>query len=191
MTTAPPMRKDAQRNREAILAAARKLFRANGPGVPVDDIAKEAGVGMGTLYRHFPTKDELIDAIVVVRFGEMAETARSANELEDPIEALRGLLDGIVALQIRDLGFRHALLGRARESDDVAAIREELLDTLRGIVARGQEAGRLRADLTEEDVLETMWATGRVVERTGEHAEERAARFLSLHLAGMQAADPA
>ena len=78
-----PLRRDAQRNRERIIAATREAFGERGLDVGVDEIARRAGVGMGTLYRHFPTKDALIDAVVEARFDELVASAEAALQADD------------------------------------------------------------------------------------------------------------
>ncbi|HEX4865705.1 MAG TPA: helix-turn-helix domain-containing protein, partial [Acidimicrobiales bacterium] len=82
------LRADARRNRELILAAADKAFAEEGLGVPVDEIARRAGVGAGTLYRHFPTKEALFEAVLVAHLDGITERARALAEREDPDEAL-------------------------------------------------------------------------------------------------------
>jgi AcrR family transcriptional regulator len=91
-TAKPPLRRDAQRNRDRILAATRAAFQERGLEVGVDEIARRAGVGMGTLYRHFPTKDALIDAIVDARFAELTAAAEHALLADDAWEGFAGFL---------------------------------------------------------------------------------------------------
>ena len=91
-TTAPrPLRKDAERNRERILAAARELFAEQGLTVTLDDIARHAGVGVGTVYRRFPDKEQLIDALFEDRLGEIAAVATESAEIERPVARARAL----------------------------------------------------------------------------------------------------
>src|SRR5919202_4558460 len=81
-----PLRADARRNRERILAAAREACAAHGENVQIDDVARSAGVGVGTVYRHFPTKEALIQALVAEKFGVTTQNIRAALEIEDPWE---------------------------------------------------------------------------------------------------------
>ena len=103
-----PLRRDAQRNRDRILAATRAAFQERGLDVGVDEIARRAGVGMGTLYRHFQTKDALIDAIVDAR-SRSSPPRPSAREAPDAWEGFEAFLVGAVDLQASDRGFKDAL----------------------------------------------------------------------------------
>src|SRR5438034_9635182 len=92
-TSPRPLRRDAQRNRDLSLAAARDAFAAEGLGVPVEDIARRAGVGMGTLYRRFASKEDLIDAVLVDAFERYAESAEAALAAEDAWDGFCGFLE--------------------------------------------------------------------------------------------------
>nr|MBF0685387.1 helix-turn-helix transcriptional regulator [Pseudomonas sp.] len=91
-----PLRADAQRNRDQILAAAEAVFREKGTGVPLDEVAKRAGVGIGTLYRRFPTREDLLAAAYNARFLAFAETSRAREAELDPLAALRAYLEDLV-----------------------------------------------------------------------------------------------
>jgi AcrR family transcriptional regulator len=183
-----PQRRDAQRNRARILAATREAFRERGLDVGVDEIARRAGVGMGTLYRHFPTKDALIDAIVDARFAQLTASAEEALEAPDPWDGFTGFLHTAVDMQAADRGFKDALAARGRDERGVKLARRRLHAAVARLVERAQAAGALRADLTIEDVIVLLWATARVVERTAEVAPGQVRRFLALHLAGLRPA---
>jgi AcrR family transcriptional regulator len=185
-TTKPPLRRDAQRNRDRILAATRAAFQERGLEVGVDEIARRAGVGMGTLYRHFPTKDALIDAVVDARFAELTALAEEALEAEDAWEGFAGFLDAAVRLQATDRGFKDALAARGRDERRVKAARRRLHTVIERLVARGREAGAVRADFVTEDVTVLLWATGRIVERTADLVPDQAVRFLAMHLDGLR-----
>jgi AcrR family transcriptional regulator len=106
-----PMRADARRNRETILRAAGALFAARGTGVQMDEIAEHTSLGMGTLYRHFPTKRALLAAIVGERIRGMTDLARAAALIEDPADAFETLLLTYLQAAERDAAFRLAVLG--------------------------------------------------------------------------------
>jgi AcrR family transcriptional regulator len=182
------MRRDAQRNRDRILAATRAAFQERGLDVGVDEIARRAGVGMGTLYRHFPTKDALIDAIVDARFAELTAAAEAALEAPDAWDGFETFLVGAVELQAKDRGFKDALAARGRDEPRVKAARRKLLTVIERLVARGREEGALRADLAAEDVSVLLWATARIVERTADVAPGQPRRFLAMHLDGLRPA---
>jgi AcrR family transcriptional regulator len=186
--TRPPLRRDAQRNRDRILAATRAAFQERGLEVGVDEIARRAGVGMGTLYRHFPTKDALIDAVVDARFAELTAFAEAALEAPDAWEGFEAFLASAVELQTADRGFKDALAARGRDEPRVKAARRKLLRVLERLVARGVEEGALRDDLAAEDVSVLLWATARIVERTADVAPGQPHRFLAMHLDGLRPA---
>jgi AcrR family transcriptional regulator len=181
-TAKPPLRRDAQRNRDRILAATRAAFQERGLEVGVDEIARRAGVGMGTLYRHFPNKDALVDAVVDARFAELTAAAEEALEAEDAWDGFAGFLAAAVRLQATDRGFKDALAARGRDERRVKAARRRLHMVVERLVVRGRDEGALRPDLAIEDVTVLLWATGRIVERTADLVPDQAARFLAMHL---------
>jgi AcrR family transcriptional regulator len=182
----PPLRRDAQRNRDRIIAATRAAFQERGLDVGVDEIARRAGVGMGTLYRHFPTKDALVDAIVDARFAELTEAAERALDAPRAWEGFEAFLVAAVELQAADRGFKDALAARGRDEPRVKAARRRLHAVLDQLVARGREEGALRADLAAEDVSVLLWATAGIVERTADVAPGQPLRFLAMHLDGLR-----
>jgi AcrR family transcriptional regulator len=181
----PPLRRDAQRNRDRILAATRAAFQERGIEASVNEIARRAGVGMGTLYRHFPTKDALIDAVVDARFAELTDAAARALQAPDAMDGLRAFLFAAVDLQAADRGFKDALAARGRDEQGVKAARRRLQAAIGRLVARGHEQGVLRPDLATADVTVLLWATARIVERTTDVAPGQARRFVAMHLAGL------
>jgi AcrR family transcriptional regulator len=185
-TAKPPLRRDAQRNRDRILAATRAAFQERGLEVGVDEIARRAGVGMGTLYRHFPTKDALIDAIVDARFAELTAAAEDALLADDAWDGFAGFLRAAVDLQRSDRGFKDALAARGRDEKRVKAARRKLHDVIERLVARGRDEGALRDDVAAEDVTVLLWATARVIERTADVVPEQVHRFLAMHLDGLR-----
>src|SRR4030088_629254 len=148
-----PMRADARRNRGRVLDAALHCFATDGLEAQMDDIASRARVGVGTVYRHFPTKDALIEALADEYFAHQAEAARAALEVEDPWEAF----SGYVRQASEILGDNRALAEVIRDRPGMmgdAALRaaEELgfFDTLSVLIDRAQEAGALRQDFRLE-----------------------------------------
>jgi AcrR family transcriptional regulator len=186
--TKSPLRRDAQRNRERLLAATRSAFQERGLDVGVDEIARRAGVGVGTLYRHFPTKDALIDAIVDARFAELTEAAEQALQAGDVWAGFERFLTAAVDLQAADRGFKDALAARGRDEKRVKAARRRLHGAIERLVDRGREEGALRDDVTAADVLVLLWGTARIVERTEDVAPGQVRRFLVMHLDGLRPA---
>jgi AcrR family transcriptional regulator len=147
-----PLRADARRNRARILDAARRACAEHGANVQIDDVARSAGVGVGTVYRHFPTKDALVEALVAEKFRLTIENIREASEIEDPWEGFCAALRRNAEVMAADAGLRDALirLGPAARSTD--ADRAELTAVADRLIARAQETGALRDDVTSEDI---------------------------------------
>ncbi|SFK50996.1 regulatory protein, tetR family [Amycolatopsis sacchari] len=148
------LRADARRSRDAIVAAASELFAQRGSEVQMDEIAERAGVGMGTLYRHFATKQALLAAIVGLRFAAMTEQARAAEEVDDPRASFRELLLGYLEAAARDAAFRYAILGpEKKEWAGIADQKARFADIARRIIRRAVDAGHVRSDLTFTDFV--------------------------------------
>ena len=145
-----PLRADAERNRVKILAAAREVFAERGFAATLDDIADRAGVGVGTVYRRFPDKDSLIDALFEERLAGVAELGRQALAADDPWEGFVAFLTEGAALQACDRGLKQAMLFRGR--DRASRARATIAPIATELVARAQAAGSLRADVEVLDV---------------------------------------
>ncbi|MGW6294324.1 TetR/AcrR family transcriptional regulator [Streptomyces sp. NPDC055058] len=154
MAQVRPMRADARRNRERLLAAAVEAFAAQGEGASLDDIAKRAGVGSGTLYRHFPTRRALLEAVYADRIGALAARAGDLADRLPPGPALRAWLDELGAGMIRIRGLR-ALLGPAVGSGPGGrpGCCDPLLGAAELLVGAARRAGELRPDVEAVDVL--------------------------------------
>ena len=148
------LRADARRNRESVLDAAGELFAQRGDAVQMDEIAERAGLGVGTLYRHFADKQALLAAIIGRRFEAMTTLARAADEAEDPWAAFETLLYGYLESAQVDAAFRFALLGPQEPSwDDIAAEKTDFSTITERIVQRAIDAGRLREDFRGDDFV--------------------------------------
>jgi AcrR family transcriptional regulator len=148
------MRADARRNRETILSAAGELFARRGTEVQMDEIAERARVGMGTLYRHFATKQALLAAIIGRRFVAMTDLARVAEQVDKPGEAFETLLRSYLEAAADDAAFRYGILGP--EKPDWAGIADqktELTEIAERIIRRAVDAGHVRSDLSFEDFV--------------------------------------
>jgi AcrR family transcriptional regulator len=155
-----PMRADALRNRARVLEAAEAVFAAEGISVPVDVIAEKAGVGVGTLYRHFPTKEKLFVAILVARIEEVTADARSRLSADDPGAAFFGFLQHVVAESAKKRDLIAALNGAGIEFDVAAGETKKELEAAAGDLLRvAQEAGAVRADVTPSVVMSLITAT--------------------------------
>jgi len=179
------LRRDAQRNRERIVAAARALFARDGLEASVDDITREAGVGMGTLYRHFPTKEELIDAVLEDAFDEVVGLAELALAEDDAWAGLRGFLEQVFALRVENRGLKDVIA--AQHGPRADAMRARMQPLLRRMIERAQSQRSLRRDFAPEDMPLVFWTVDRVIETTAAIAPEAWRRQLALQLDGLRA----
>ena len=169
------------------MASARELFSSAGVDVPVEDITRHAGLGMGTLYRHFPTKEELIDAVLEDAFAELVELAEQAAAEKDAWAALTRFLEQALARRAANRGLKDVLATRARGRERAEAMRARIRPLLRGLIARAQDQGALRRDFTPEDLPLVFWTADRVIETSGAIAPDYWRRYLGLLLDGLRA----
>ncbi len=153
------MRADARRNRQAVIEAARKLMATAGLDAQMEDIAREAGVGVGTVYRHFPTKDDLIYALAEHRFERLAEFARDALAEDDPGPAFEQFLYRSAELQATDRSLSEVMRDRS-DAMQAGAQKAGLLELVREAMTRAQKAGVIRKDAVAEDVPMLMCGLG-------------------------------
>jgi AcrR family transcriptional regulator len=146
------LRSDAARNRARVLEVAYAAFAADGLAVPIDEIARRAGVGAGTVYRHFPTKESLFQAIVARRIEQLADHARALSDEHEPGDALFAFLATLATEGATDQGLVEALAGVGFDLADAAPDAEETFMAVLGdLLGRAQQAGAVRADV---DVLD-------------------------------------
>jgi AcrR family transcriptional regulator len=155
-----PLRADAVRNRARILEAAEVVFAAQGIEAPVDDIAEKAGVGVGTLYRHFPTKEKLCEAILLDRLADLTVDARAAADAPDPAAAFFGFLQHFVVLGESKRDLIVAVMGAGLNFEEAAAqVKDDLRDAVGVLLSRAQEVGAVRMDVTPTAVVSLVGAT--------------------------------
>jgi AcrR family transcriptional regulator len=186
-TITKTLRRDARRNRAALVASARELFGREGVDVSVEEITRHAGLGMGTLYRHFPTKDELIDAVLEDAFAEILRLAEEAVAEADAWAGLTGFLERALELHAQNRGVKDMLAWRRHGARHADALRRRIRPLLAHLVERAQEQGTLRADFTPEDLPLLFWSAGRVIETTAKVAPGAWRRYLGLMLDGLRA----
>ena len=158
--SAKPMRADAQRNRARILEAAERVFALQGATVPIDDVAREAGVGVGTIYRHFPTKEDLYQAVVISRVESLVEQARALADADDAATAFFDFLRSYTA----SAGMNRALHDSLADAGiDVRAATASLKDTLyralNVLLEHAQADGAVRDDIGIEDLKVALSGT--------------------------------
>ena len=186
MTSGPPLRADARRNRELILAAADAAFADEGLGVPVDEIACRAGVGAGTLYRHFPTKEALFEAVLAAHMDRLARCGQDLAGSDHPDEALFEFVSLLASEAASKRNLVDALSGsgydiKATSSESKAALEE----ALQLLLSRAQAAGLVRNDVQPADLM------GLVMGACAQAGHERTgcsqSRMLAVVFAGLKA----
>jgi AcrR family transcriptional regulator len=180
------LRADARRNRQAVIAAAKKLFADQGLDAQMPDVAKAANVGVGTVYRHFPTKDDLIAALVAERFERLAQKARDGLEAEDPWEGISDFIRYSARIQADDRGLCE-VMGSRPEVMDAAARAAGLSELCAELVKRAQRSGELRRDLVWEDIPMIACGLGRITQANVGPAAGRWPRLVEIILDGLRA----
>ncbi|MDX6553845.1 MAG: hypothetical protein QOD86_40 [Miltoncostaeaceae bacterium] len=156
------LRADARRNRARVLDAARAAFAERGLEAQMDEIARAAGVGVGTVYRHFETKEALLEAVALEPLGELIERCRAALEEEDAGAALESFLRWSVEKQVNDRCIAESSLGSVASSPTLVDARAELGAAAAELLAKAQAAGAVRADLVMEDLPMLVFGIGAV-----------------------------
>ena len=175
------LRADARRNRARVLEVAREVFAERGPEVRMEEIAERAGVGVGTLYRNFPSKEALLAEVVARSIRKVAEAARDSLEEADAWEAFVGVVRLLVRTASEERAFAHA--APWGQSDGVLSEARAEIDRWMGeVVCRAQEAGALRPDITQADLFVLFGGVIHAPEVTLERRE----RCLSIILEGLK-----
>jgi AcrR family transcriptional regulator len=188
---ARPLRRDAERNRQRILRAAAEVFTERGLDVTLDDIAHHAGVGVGTVYRRYPSKQALAEALFVDKLAAVAAVAEQALAKPDSWEALAGFLEGATELIAADRGLRQLLMSATHSTSRIDQARARLQQAGIRLVERAQHDGAVRSDLQPSDLplIEFMLAT------TADYAwhvrQGIWRRYLTVILDGLRPARPA
>jgi len=185
----PLLRRDAERNRRRILAAARKLIAERGLGVGYEEIAREADVGVGTVYRRFPTRDELFHELFYDRVDAVVEIAKEALTVEDPWEGLCQFMRRDFELQSSDRGLREFMLGHADSTELGRRSRERIQPLVTELVERARAEGRLRADVGQSDIAIILAMVGGLMDASIHVDPELWRRYLAMVLDGIQFGD--
>jgi AcrR family transcriptional regulator len=179
------LRSDARRNREAVIVAAKRLFADQGLEAQMPEIARVANVGVGTVYRHFPAKDDLIAAIANERFDLMAERAREDLELQDPWEGLSDFMRFATQIQADDRGLCE-VMSTIPELMEKGAWAAGLPELIAELVERAQGSGQLRGDLDWEDIPMIVCGLGHVTHGGPPLSAGRWPRLVEIILDGLR-----
>jgi AcrR family transcriptional regulator len=155
-----PLRADARRNREKVLEAARAVFAEQGRDAQIDDVARRAEVGVGTVYRHFPTKEALIEALMVDSFAEILVAARAALDVQDPWQAFTDVLWRGAEIMAGDRALSEVFAAQPAASAAELPILDELTETVGELIRRAKAAGALREDMVVDDIPMLMCGIG-------------------------------
>jgi len=186
-TTERPLRRDAEHNRQLILDAAREVFAEEGLDAGLHVIAKRAGVGVGTVYRRFPDKEELIQALFDDRIGEVVGQAETALEFDDAWEGIRHFLVSVLELQADDRGLYDCIFERG-DTERLATLgRERIAPLVTKLAKRAQEQGTLRKDVAAFDIGLLRKMLGAFVEQTRDWNPDLWRRYLEIVLDGLRA----
>ncbi|RRR47366.1 TetR/AcrR family transcriptional regulator [Mycolicibacter terrae] len=185
-TTGRPLRKDAERNRERILAAARDLFASKGLEPNLNDVAHHAGVGVGTVYRRFATKDELLEAIFEEGLHQLADLAESALRQPDPWQGFVWYVEQMCEITATDRGLREIAFSKTYGGDRVTAAQDRLVPILKTLVERARVDGRLRPELSSTDMPIFGLLAGTVSEFAGHVDADLWRRYVGILLDGMR-----
>jgi len=182
-----PLRRDAERNRARILDAARRLFAERGLNVSMDEVARCAGVGVGTVYRRFSTREELLDALLEDRMGQLLAIGETAAAAEDPWEGLVGFLEAWLGSQADDRGLKDLMLSTGDGHQRVRRVREQLTPLVGDLVERAKAEDALRPDFEGSDVALIGVMVGAIADYARDVEPELWRRYLALLLDGLRA----
>jgi AcrR family transcriptional regulator len=188
-----PLRADARRNRERVLEAADAVFSEIGPTASTEEVARRAGVAIGTVFRHFPTKEVLIEAVVVGRLTQLTDEAERLAGAEDADAALLTFFRRWIELSAAKYQFATALAHSGADVREIRSTHPEVVHKLHGAVGvlltRAQRAGGIRRDLGASDLVALMVGASRAHEHVGPDAEQ-GARLLSVAIGGLRRPRP-
>lgn len=177
-----PLRRDAERNRQRVLKAASEIFTERGLDVSLDEVARHAGVGVGTVYRRFPTKEDLVEALFVERIEAVAALAEDAAQAPDPWSGLARFMEEAAEMLVGDSGLRQLLKFATYGGDRVWYARQRNAPVVTKLVERVQAAGQLRSDLRPTDIPFILFMLADAAQFTRGVSPEIWRRYLTLVL---------
>ncbi|QNP68681.1 TetR/AcrR family transcriptional regulator [Streptomyces roseirectus] len=182
----PPLRSDAERNRGRIVAAARTVFARDGIGASMASVAREAGVGIATMFRRFPTKAELVDAVFADRMAAYADAVTVALDDPDPWHGFVGYIESACAMQAADSGFADVLTMAFPTAKVLEKCRDDAYADMVELIARAKATGRLREDFDPSDLVLLHMANAGVVKATGSAAPDAWRRVIALLIQSLE-----
>lgn len=186
LSRSSPLRADAARNRERILRSARGLYAERGLDVTVEDVAEDAGVGIATVYRRFPDRDALVEALFHDRLQAHADLARQCLDDPDPWRSFATFFESVCAELATDKGLRQVLLSSIYGSDGIARSRRRLIPLVAQLLRRAQDVSAVRPDLVVTDVPVLLLTVGTVAELGGAVAPHLWRRVFEVVLEGLR-----
>ncbi|MFF0247187.1 TetR/AcrR family transcriptional regulator [Streptosporangium sandarakinum] len=182
----PVLRRDAEHNRRRTLAAAREVFAARGLQATLNDVAHHAGLGVGTVYRRFPNKEALAEAVYAGKLDDIRAMAQAALTGRDAYEALRDFLEHALEQAAADRGLRELIRQGTSDSEQIVRAREGIVESCGHLITRAQEQGTLRDDVTVEDIAPIVAMIDSVMDLPAAGAVQPWRRYLALILDGLQ-----
>ncbi|MFF4349951.1 TetR/AcrR family transcriptional regulator [Streptomyces sp. NPDC001530] len=186
-TPAKPLRRDAQRNRDAIMTAAREAFAEQGLDASLEGVARQAGVAIGTVYRHFPTRFALIEELFAAKFMDLLQAAEDAIALDDAWQGFCHYLERFCELQAGDCAFNDLVAARLPTHAISRQMDERVRELTGQIFRNAQRQGVLRADVTPEDIVFIIWSQAGIIRATRTVAPTAWRRHLYLMLDAFRA----
>jgi AcrR family transcriptional regulator len=181
-----PLRRDAERNRQRILAAAAEVFTERGLDATLDEIARAAGVGIGTVYRRFPDKESLVAALFRERIDSLVTVAEEACAAPDPWQAIVSYLEYAAAAMAGDLGLRQLMMFGTYDRDQVCYVRDRMRPVITRLVERAQASGDLRLDFEAPDVKMIAFMLGSLAEYAAAVTPDVWRRYLAMLIDGLR-----
>jgi AcrR family transcriptional regulator len=182
-----PLRADARRNREKVLTAASAAFAESGLDAQIDDIARRAGVGVGTVYRHFPTKEALVAALAEAHFAQLADVVEAGDPDDEPWDALRAAIWRCAGLTAGDVALCEILGGHPRAVESAALAQMRLETATRRLIDGARAQGTIREDATVDDVRTIMCGFGHIAAAQHAGGPQDWRRYLTIALDGLRA----
>ena len=181
-----PLRRDAERNRQRILKAASEVFTERGLDVSLDEVARHAGVGVGTVYRRFRTKEDLVEALFVDRIESVAVLAEEATRVSDPWSGLAFFMEQAAGKLAGDLGLRQMMMFAVYGGDKIWYARQRNQPLVTKLVERAQAAGQLRSDLRPTDIPFILFVLSEAAQFARQTSPEIWRRYLTIVLDGLR-----